>query len=864
MRFDQKQQMEPTYIWDEGNKMLKTKSDFQKGLHLFHEQRYSEAEEVFRQAMRGEERTLGQDHKNTLDSKSWLGTALYKQNKHNKAEEVLQQAVRGQERILGQDHKHTLDSKYTLGLALYKQNKHSKAEEKFRQVASGWERTLGRDHKHTLEGKYWLGVALYEQNKHSEAEEVLRQATRGQERTLGQDHEHTLNSKYTLGLVLYRQNKHSEAAEVLRQVARSCERTLGQDHNNTLDSKYWLGVALYEQNKHSEAEEMLQQAARGQERTLGQDHKNTLDSKYWLGVALYKQNKHSEAEEVLRQVARSCERTLGQDHKHTLDSKSRLGLVLYKQNEHSKAEEVLRQVARGREHTFGQDHKNTLDSKYLLAKTLYEQQKHAEAEQLSRYVARQREKALGVNHKDTLASKELLQKAIHANTESATTKTLAEAVFSRLSNFFADGSHKQTGYTDVQILQVSRLLRQVNLQWCKVPRLYIVLRTIDCLTDIDNFIDLGCSDHWLPFTEQGLPSCLRPSKRSQFVDVQSLVMTKSMDLEKGQEGQHCHFREQEPLPFEMKGILGSGAFGQVDRVVSTISFQEYALKRVSRRDVFRGRTVDIRRKRACVQQFIAEIEILKRLKHRHVVEFVGSYTDVQHMGLIMSPVADMDLSTYLACADTATYRELRTFFGCLARALEFLHAQSIRHKDIKPSNILVHGGNVLFTDFGLAFDFTDQEGSTTASMVNGMTPKYCAPEVANYEPRNTLSDIWSLGVVFLEMVAVLKGRPVEHVYDFLKEHGTQQTFVRTNLDGTHLLIAELRKIGSPADNAVLGWVRDMVVPQALARPTAMSLIASITSASQKEGGNEAFCGICCVSHDDAWSDFDELDIADTV
>jgi serine/threonine protein kinase len=121
----------------------------------------------------------------------------------------------------------------------------------------------------------------------------------------------------------------------------------------------------------------------------------------------------------------------------------------------------------------------------------------------------------------------------------------------------------------------------------------------------------------------------------------------------------------------MKGILGSGGFGQVDRVLSLISFREYALKRVSRSTAFGGRGTE------CVKQFIAKISALKRIKHRHVVEFVGSYTDLKYIGLIMSPVANMDLSTYLACVNTARHRELRTFFSCLAQALKFLHKQSI-------------------------------------------------------------------------------------------------------------------------------------------------------------------------------------------
>lgn len=89
-------------------------------------------------------------------------------------------------------------------------------------------------------------------------------------------------------------------------------------------------------------------------------------------------------------------------------------------------------------------------------------------------------------------------------------------------------------------------------------------------------------------------------------------------------------------------------------------------------------------------------------------------------------------------------------------------------------------GNLLFTNFGLSFDFSDADGSTSISMVNGMTLIYRAPEVAMHEPQNTASDIWSLGVVFLEMIVILKGKTVESMYDFFKGHGSQREFVRTN------------------------------------------------------------------------------------
>jgi hypothetical protein len=109
------------------------------------------------------------------------------------------------------------------------------------------------------------------------------------------------------------------------------------------------------------------------------------------------------------------------------------------------------------------------------------------------------------------------------------------------------------------------------------------------------------------------------------------------------------------------------------------------------------------------------------------------------------------------------------------------------------------------------------------------------------------------------MIAVLKGKSVDFVYDFLKEHGSQQGSVRTNLDGTHAVIKELEATGSRPDNVALTWVQDMLTLPQL-RPTAASLITSIISAGQSGERNGTFCGICCASSDNELSEFDELEI----
>ena len=120
-----------------------------------------------------------------------------------------------------------------------------------------------------------------------------------------------------------------------------------------------------------------------------------------------------------------------------------LACTLYDQQKYDEAEQLFRQSVQQREKVLGTTHEDTLWSKYQLAYTLYEQQKYDEAEQLLRQSVQQRETVLGAEHKDTLASKGLLQKVILTRAPSATLSPLAEAVSSRLGDFFVEGTERQ-------------------------------------------------------------------------------------------------------------------------------------------------------------------------------------------------------------------------------------------------------------------------------------------------------------------------------------------------------------------------------------------------------------------------------------
>lgn len=415
----------------------------------------------------------------------------------------------------------------------------------------------------------------------------------------------------------------------------------------------------------------------------------------------------------------------------------------------------------------------------------------------------------------------------------------------RLSKLFPSSDETRT-LLDAEIEEVATLLEGQNEVHSQAPRAYIVLWIIGRLDILGDLLKSGFSDFCFPVESTSLPPSLDPAVRRAIVQTQHVILTKSVDLEKGENGKHRHFGKEDPLPFKTLRRLGAGGYSQVDLIKSRISCKQYALKRIPRRTAFWNNS------KQAVRQFAAEMQLIKALKHRHIVQFVGSFTDPKYLGMIISPVADMNLAEYmdLMAAQKAppNLTSLRSFFGCLATALQYLHDQSIRHRDIKPQNILIDGGNVLFTDFGLSKDYSDHAGSTTSG-VTAMTPRYSAPEVAAGDPRNTSADIWSLGCVFLEMVVVLKHQSTEWMRGYFSDHGTKEPYASRNPDATSTLIARLREVGLLRDNKMLDLSQSMLSFDRESRPTAAEVVTTITTPSGDDISATMFCGICCLSEE---------------
>lgn len=277
----------------------------------------------------------------------------------------------------------------------------------------------------------------------------------------------------------------------------------------------------------------------------------------------------------------------------------------------------------------------------------------------------------------------------------------------------------------------------------------------------------------------------------------------------------------------------------VDLVYSRLSLRYYARKRV-----LRGR--DSERSREAQRTLIGELSHLKKLSHRHLVKIIASYTDLEFISYIMDPVADLDLERLLALPGdfSPEYQAiLRRFFGCLAGAVNYLHQSKIRHRDITARNILIYRDEVYISDFGSAYSWSNRTASATRHHHTPVSPDYQAPEIAKREARDSKSDIFSLGVVFLEMTTKLLGRSTAELTRVIatnaRKHNSDQPYVYANLPVVLTWLDELRKGNTVEhDNEPLVWVRDLLQEKPRNRPSAKGLMKDILE-------SPSFRDFCC-------------------
>jgi hypothetical protein len=161
--------------------------------------------------------------------------------------------------------------------------------------------------------------------------------------------------------------------------------------------------------------------------------------------------------------------------------------------------------------------------------------------------------------------------AIRSMTESTPmSSSRARSVDELLGEFFA--KDRVEAFTGAELEQISHLLQNSGRHsYSRVPRIYSVLRMIDRLEFLDEFIKTNATDLSFPFSATSFPSTIDVEIQSEFLRSQSLVLPKTLNLEKGEREGHLHSGIGEQIPYEAKGRLGTGSPGDVEKVISLAS-----------------------------------------------------------------------------------------------------------------------------------------------------------------------------------------------------------------------------------------------------------------------------------------------------
>jgi len=153
-----------------------------------------------------------------------------------------------------------------------------------------------------------------------------------------------------------------------------------------------------------------------------------------------------------------------------------------------------------------------------------------------------------------------------------------------------------------------------------------------------------------------------------------------------------------------------------------------------------------------LKRFEREAKALAKLNHQNIVKVMdyGEFEGKPYLVMPYFPGGTLKQKL----GKPIPWQEAIQLLLPIARALDFAHRQSMVHRDVKPSNILITAdGEPMLTDFGIAkvLDIEETMDLTGTSAAVG-TPEYMAPEQATAKTVDHRADIYALGIVFYEMV----------------------------------------------------------------------------------------------------------------
>lgn len=197
--------------------------------------------------------------------------------------------------------------------------------------------------------------------------------------------------------------------------------------------------------------------------------------------------------------------------------------------------------------------------------------------------------------------------------------------------------------------------------------------------------------------------------------------------------------------YEILEELGQGAMGIVYKAKDPKINRLIAIKTIRFSDEFEPEKI-----REIKERFMREAEIAGKLAHPAIVAVYDVGEDYELTYIAMEYLEGDSLQRFCRKGSLLPLRKALYVISETALALDFAHKQGVIHRDIKPANImLLKTGPIKVTDFGIAKAVSSSQ--TKSGIVLG-TPNYMSPEQINGQSIDGRSDIFSLGVVFFELL----------------------------------------------------------------------------------------------------------------
>ncbi|MDG4561884.1 MAG: protein kinase [Candidatus Competibacter sp.] len=190
--------------------------------------------------------------------------------------------------------------------------------------------------------------------------------------------------------------------------------------------------------------------------------------------------------------------------------------------------------------------------------------------------------------------------------------------------------------------------------------------------------------------------------------------------------------------YTIERLLGAGAMARVYLAVQNSLNRQVALKVMNSGDP------------QFHERFLREGRIVARLKHHHIVPVydVGEFQGCYYMVMEYAEGGTLEARIQQGL----TIEQTLTILHQVAMALDYAHQQGLVHRDIKPANILfMVNGDAKVADFGIAKDYRQDQQLTQIGWMVG-TPSYMSPEQVLAQTVDSRSDLYSLGVMFYEML----------------------------------------------------------------------------------------------------------------